>query len=391
VKLQRGEIVKVVVKELKRDGRGRTKIHLTLPLRDYCAPAGSATFTALATKPLLILDLNQVLVCRVPYNQRDNQQNRDVRPSMRPYCDEFLEFVFTHFAVAVWSCGKLANMEMWLFDKWCGQLVFVWDQKHSTNLWPRHSVISSQKPLFLKDLNKVYEAFPQWGPGSTMLVDNHAEKFERNPLGSCMLIPDFNVSHPDAANDCYLGPAGGLRKAMQGMCDPVYEGRIIDYCSAHPCEFFPTKHPVAPPPAPGTGGSSGNGGGASGGGAKGGRPAWRAPEELSEQQQRAVRNALVNLFYSSEVFPRDSEAVKHAANPERYIRDHPDTMGPKAQPLRRADVKAVTDPNKPHLVSEKSNGTCRECILYCRARTSIQMVARFTMLVYVQLYSTARH
>jgi hypothetical protein len=343
-KLKRGEIVKVIVKQL-REEKGRIKISLTLPMRDYCA----TDLSALSSKPLLILDLNQVLVCRVPYNKRGNQQTKDQLPPKRPFCDEFLEFCFANFAVAVWSCGKRANMEMWLFDKWCGELVFVWDQIHSTNLWPRRSVVAAAKPLFLKDLNKVYEAFPQWGPGSTMLVDNHAEKFERNLVGSCMLIPDFDVTHPDAANDSCLKQGGALQACMQGMCAPTFAGRIGDYCTDHPCNFFPTTHPAAPPPAPGDGEVGGQGG-------SGAQP-WRAQADLTETAQRAVRNALVKLFYSSSVFPSDSEATRHAANPERYIREHPDTMGPKAMPLRRGDVGAVTGSEKPHLVSEKSDGT----------------------------------
>ena len=50
----------------------------------------------------------------------------------------FLDFCFRHFDVAVWSCGKLKNMELDLFDG--RELAAVLHQDDSTSLWPRTSV-----------------------------------------------------------------------------------------------------------------------------------------------------------------------------------------------------------------------------------------------------------
>ena len=77
------------------------------------------------TRPLVVLDLNGVLVERRPYGSRSPRggggggggggsgQDAYVR---RPHCEAFLDFCFRTFDVAVWSCGKLQNMELGLFQ-----------------------------------------------------------------------------------------------------------------------------------------------------------------------------------------------------------------------------------------------------------------------------------
>lgn len=36
------------------------------------------------------------------------------------------------------------------------ELVFIHDYSHTTNLWPRRSVVSPDKPLFVKDLPRLW-------------------------------------------------------------------------------------------------------------------------------------------------------------------------------------------------------------------------------------------
>ena len=103
------------------------------------------------TRRLLILDINGVLVCREPFVQARKQRGY----TKRPHCDAFLDWAFEHFQVGVWSCGRPENMELELFEG--RKLALVFSQEHSANLWPRHSVVSPGKPLFLKDLAKVWD------------------------------------------------------------------------------------------------------------------------------------------------------------------------------------------------------------------------------------------
>lgn len=118
------------------------------------AHAASGPPPPLSAKTLLILDLNNVLVARKPYAQRSSHDASDplCGARRRPHLEPFLDFCFEHFAVAVWSCGKRQNMELALFEG--RELAFAYEQEHSTNLWPRSSVVSSEKPLFLKGLDR---------------------------------------------------------------------------------------------------------------------------------------------------------------------------------------------------------------------------------------------
>ena len=99
--------------------------------------------------------------------------------------------------------------------------MLCWDQRKSTSLWPRTSTVSPQKPLFLKEIDQLWAStfdapkdedlgvsgdwrrkapapsapkLTRYDAATTVLVDNHLEKFERNPLGSCVLVPTWTAS-----------------------------------------------------------------------------------------------------------------------------------------------------------------------------------------------------
>eukprot|EP01043_Picozoa_sp_COSAG02_P084759 COSAG02_NODE_22532_length_749_cov_1.178462_2_plen_140_part_01 len=136
------------------------------------------------TRPLLVLDVNNVLLCRKPYEERSV---RGPQCRLRRHCNDFVRFCLEHFQVAVWSCGRrdtlMAELDeiMALRGDARHRLVFVWWQDHSTNLWPRHSAVSEQKPLFLKEITKIWRGDSRFGPANTILIDDHIEKFENNP------------------------------------------------------------------------------------------------------------------------------------------------------------------------------------------------------------------
>ena len=98
-----------------------------VPSTTSAATTAAATATAAMTaaggaptKPLVVLDLNGVLVERTKYQDRGKHRSgrsHGVQPYLRrPWCDWLVDFCFRHYEVAVWSCGKLENMEIDLFD-----------------------------------------------------------------------------------------------------------------------------------------------------------------------------------------------------------------------------------------------------------------------------------
>jgi hypothetical protein len=108
-----------------------------------CSPSPSAAQNESRKNFLIVLDLNGVLVDRKAYNQRSNHNNKKEPFAPRPFLNEFLDFCFKFFHVALWSCGKLSNMELELFEG--RELVTVFHQKDSTSCWPRTSIVSPEK------------------------------------------------------------------------------------------------------------------------------------------------------------------------------------------------------------------------------------------------------
>mmetsp|Transcript_12108 Transcript_12108/g.18297 ORF Transcript_12108/g.18297 Transcript_12108/m.18297 type:complete len:482 (-) Transcript_12108:49-1494(-) len=189
-------------------------------------------------RPLLIFDMHGVLGEREPYEQRSKTGKRKF--IRRPYCVDFIQFCARHYELAVWSCGKRRNIDLSIFQGI--PLLFSWCQDQSTNLYPRTSIVSSHKPLFLKEMEKVWSLFPSYDSTNSVLLDNHVEKLERNPLGSCMLVPDFFV---DSVDDNELHPTNSLATHLRAMAHetPLNISKYITQRAG--TEFyFPTTYSV---------------------------------------------------------------------------------------------------------------------------------------------------
>ena len=149
------------------------------------------------SKPLLILDLNNVLVYR-EYQDALAPEQAAVIPSAvligkrltwkRPHVDEFLEYIFSKFNVAVWSSAMQFNVDLqceFVFGDKRKQLVFEWDQSKCL-VEPRPG---APKPLFIKPLQKIWSAFPQFSAEDTIIVDDSMEKMKVNP-SKCVLLTE---------------------------------------------------------------------------------------------------------------------------------------------------------------------------------------------------------
>ena len=89
----------------------------------------------------------------------------------------------------------------------------------------------------------MWERYPCFGPHNTVLVDNHAEKFERNPLGSCVLLREYVAGAPD---DGALDPGGELCMHLRAM---AAAGDTLQYIRdrAGTSDLFLERHPAPPP------------------------------------------------------------------------------------------------------------------------------------------------
>lgn len=182
----------------------------------------------------------------------------------------------------------------------------------SSNKWPRHSVVAEAKPLFVKELSKLWENLPvAYGPHNTILIDNHMEKFEGNPLGTCILVSEFTAE----TNDDLLKPGGELCRHLDALaaCEST-----TAYIMGQDSPLFPKVYPTPPPTA-----------------------------EVSG----TPLVAMLTSFCSSKCL---NSLLKGVENKVEWCLSRKDLMGPRACALRRRDLPLLLE--KRFVVGEKSDG-----------------------------------
>ncbi|KAI9309241.1 HAD-like domain-containing protein [Cunninghamella echinulata] len=139
----------------------------------------------LQRQQLLILDLNGTLLSRT---RRRNGM------FVRPNIDHFLDFIFNHFKVMVWSSAqkKAVDKMMQLFDKGrMDKLALIWDRSHmGLTIQQYHS-----DTITVKDLQLVWDSLPGGGYDATntiMIDDSPDEKSILQPYNT---IPIRTFDH----------------------------------------------------------------------------------------------------------------------------------------------------------------------------------------------------
>jgi len=170
----------------------------------------------IVVQPLLVLDLNGILCHRIR-SYKEQQPKTGIfkyRPAsfqiagtpviVRPFLEQFLCYLNTHFCLAVWTSAQSKTAKQLvtaLFPASVAQsLLFVWGQSkckasttttttdtttatsHGSN---NASVEVGRDTLFEKELHKVWNEFPLWNASNTLLLDDSPEKcdsFRRNAL-----------------------------------------------------------------------------------------------------------------------------------------------------------------------------------------------------------------
>jgi hypothetical protein len=180
-----------------------------------------ATCLEKTRKPLLILDINKLLVCRAfkPKMQDEFPSHMGYIKDAtllgqhytwkRPYLDAFLEYAFQHYDIAIWSSAWRENV-----DKLCdfiftpeqrSRLVFEWDQTKCDAVEP-HPDPSERKPLFEKPLKRVWKEFPEYNRHNTLIFDDSQLKMRNNPP-ECVYQPNSWIV--TQTEDYELSPEGG--------------------------------------------------------------------------------------------------------------------------------------------------------------------------------------
>lgn len=177
-----------------------------------------------SSKTLVILDLNGVLI--------DREFGKDLEPEesvsykvgnflvwKRPGLDAFLTWLFYYCDVAVWSSVSQFNLDQlvrFVFDNpsyHFKELKFIWGQEMCDSEPHPDPAMAKKKPLFVKNLAKVWSQFPQYDSKNTIIIDDTKEKVRNAKLHICPLT----WSHADG-DDEYLSD-GLLSAAIEVLVE----------------------------------------------------------------------------------------------------------------------------------------------------------------------------
>ncbi|KAK9052481.1 hypothetical protein SSX86_029110 [Deinandra increscens subsp. villosa] len=197
-------------------------------------------FVTRSKKMLLILDVNGLLVEVIHPPPKDCTP--DIKISKRaifkrPYLDDFLEFCFERFDVAIWSSRTRKILDPvvdYLLGDLKKKLVFLWDSSHCTNSSAR-CLENYHKFIVFKKLGKIWEEnglnaseHGYYDESNTLLLDDSPYKALLNPKHTGIF--PFSYRHNDT-NDNSLGPDGDLRIYLEGV---AASGNVKTYLEQHP-------------------------------------------------------------------------------------------------------------------------------------------------------------
>lgn len=164
-------------------------------------------------KKLLGLDINGILLKR---QYKLNEHGKTIKDSkLFNFFHEFLNYCCLNFDVIIWTCCEEQNVEKNLFNR--NDIIEILSQKASTQIAGRNSIVSDQKPLFLKEISKlnlILEKKYCLNYGSNiLLIDNHEEKYENNEIGSGLIFNDEDV------NEDFLSENGIFKQILDHYCN----------------------------------------------------------------------------------------------------------------------------------------------------------------------------
>eukprot|EP01012_Entosiphon_sulcatum_P034687 TRINITY_DN4403_c0_g1_i1.p1 TRINITY_DN4403_c0_g1~~TRINITY_DN4403_c0_g1_i1.p1 ORF type:complete len:325 (+),score=43.63 TRINITY_DN4403_c0_g1_i1:39-977(+) len=153
-------------------------------------------------RKLLIFAMRGTLIDRVrgglaPGARRHGTYNIFSRPGL----PEFMKFVFANFDVAIWSSAEPQNTHPLVEDACCGRRpLFVWTRDDTTpdNERRQNARCKDDHYATVKDLSKVWRAFPDHTAATTALIDDTTSKARLQPRNH-IFMPGWEGGRQDSA------------------------------------------------------------------------------------------------------------------------------------------------------------------------------------------------
>ncbi|PNY05314.1 NLI interacting factor-like phosphatase [Trifolium pratense] len=140
----------------------------------------------------------------------------------RPFSEEFMKFCLERFEVGIWSSAQEHNidgaLDLAIGEESKNKLLFVWnqDQCRQTNTASKES---NEKPIYFKELQKVWEKVEKGGPYSasnTLMIGDKPYKAYLNPENTAIFAKSYD---PEDKEDNALDPNGELCEYLKGVAE----------------------------------------------------------------------------------------------------------------------------------------------------------------------------
>ena len=169
-------------------------------------------------KPLLILDLNGTLMHRITHSDvwRETKSHPNFRQHdftvnsnkcyLRPGVRNFLSEAMRRFTVAVWTSAKYINAIEMVSMTFGDSIEDLNEQVNDSErrlkfIWAQDACeavhVGSYKPLFLKNLERVWQKYPQYNQHNTVIVDDNPSKILEAQQSCLEQIREFRVDDPE--------------------------------------------------------------------------------------------------------------------------------------------------------------------------------------------------
>ncbi|GAU16014.1 hypothetical protein TSUD_338850 [Trifolium subterraneum] len=126
----------------------------------------------------------------------------------RPFSEEFMKLCLERFEVGIWSSAQEHNidgaLDLAIGEESKNKLLFVWNQDQCRKI-AAASKECEEKPIFFKELKKVWEKVEKGGPYSasnTLMIGDKPYKAYLNPENTGIFVKSYD---PDDKEDNALG------------------------------------------------------------------------------------------------------------------------------------------------------------------------------------------
>lgn len=204
-----------------------------------------------SNKVLLILDLNGILFERVYANKDEKPSSSGKHDTKlgnhyawkRPGLEEFIKFVLSKFHIGVWSSARLENVNYMVefafpSEEQRKKIRFRFSQSDCSQIGFYKD--KPNKPVFMKELKKVWEMFPnEFDKTNTLLIDDSIEKVALNP--------PYTAIHPaewkrEMQDDVELLPGGKIYEYLNKLSNEAtrLQNRfnVQEYVKNNPFDSF---------------------------------------------------------------------------------------------------------------------------------------------------------